>query len=117
ADSLGRSGDTSETVSLLLSAQPTFKEFDQQNWTFSLTVLGILGAITSRIEIWNGDRTIIWESVSVQEYGGENQIIPFSAALPDSLIPLEPGEWHYGLYVEANGAERQSLKVGSFNVK
>lgn len=116
-DSLGRSGDTSKPVSMLLSAQPAFEEFDQQKWSFSWTVLGILGATTSRIEIWNENRTEKWESVPVQQYGGENQEISFTAVLPDSLRPLEPGDWYYGLYVEANGAERQSLKVGSFNVK
>ncbi|MFP4164539.1 MAG: hypothetical protein ACLFVE_11200 [Chitinispirillaceae bacterium] len=116
-DSLGRRGDTTEPVSIILSAQPSFEEFDQEDWSLSWSVLGILGAISSRIEICNQDRTKIWTSPFREEFGEENQTIFFSAALPDSLRPLESGTWYYGLYVEANGAERQSLKVGSFNVK
>ncbi len=116
-DSLHRSGDTSGAVFVMLAPQPTFRQFNQSTWSFNWSVLGILGAIESCIEIWNENRSIIWKSTPKIEYGGENQIIPFTTSLPQSLIPLSSGNWYYGIYVKANGAERQSLKVGSFIVQ
>ena len=116
-DSLGRSGDTSHIFSIMLAVQPSFKEFNQTSWTFKWTVLGILGAMTSHIKIWNKDQSRIWSSTPQIQYPGENQILTFSVSLPQNLIPLQPGDWYYGIFVEANGAERQSLKVGSIKIQ
>ena len=111
-DSLGRGGDTSAVCTLILSPQPQFDSLNTAQERLHWHVLGVQGAANSWIRIWNETETTVWESEKTTGYGGENTPVPFYQTLPDSIQQKLPEDnWYYGLFVEANGLERQSLKV------
>lgn len=111
-DSLGRRGDTSVACTLILSPQPQFDSLNIAQGMLFWHVLGIQGAANSRIRIWNETESIVWESEDTTGYGGENTPVSFRKIIPDSIVlKLQDYSWYYGLFVEANGLERQSLKV------
>lgn len=115
-DTLGRAGDTSVACSLYLAPQPELTTLDTATRCFGWFSRNIQGSVTSHIKLWNSTGDSLWTSPRVEELGSENDQVPFSACLPDSLKPLLPGIWYFAIFLEANGSLYQSMKVGPFNV-
>jgi hypothetical protein len=116
-DNFGRSGDTSAACTLQLSSQPKFSRYDSSSSQLYWTLQGVLGPVDSWLQLWNlQDEAAMFSSPVKNQYGGENVTLEFSARVPATMTPLEKGTWVYAIFVNANGAERQSLKVGDFMV-
>ncbi|KMQ51666.1 hypothetical protein CHISP_1423 [Chitinispirillum alkaliphilum] len=117
-DSLGRSSDTSEVSILILSPQPNLISYIHDTGVFRWRSLGIQGSVNSWIRVWDEEEENVWESHKMDRYGDEGTGVTFKFTL-DSLHNslLKEGNWYYGLFIEANGRERQSLKVGPIIVE
>jgi hypothetical protein len=115
-DSLGRSGDTSAACSLSLARQPGIDTVDLAKSSIRWFSEFIQGSIETYIKIWNTAGDGYFSSARQEEFGSWDTPVYFSTTLPDSLSPFSPGTWYYAIYLFAMGAERQSLKVDSFNV-
>jgi hypothetical protein len=115
-DSLGRSGDTSEVCSLSLARQPELDTIDLARSTIRWESQFILGSVETYLKLWDAEGTVTYTCPKKMDYGSDN-ILYFTETFPDSLVPLAPGTWFYAIYLFAMGIERQSIKVGSFNVQ
>ena len=115
-DTLGRPGDTSAACSLYIAPQPELTALDTTTWCFGWLSRSIQGSVDSYIKVWNSAGDSLWTSPSVEEFGNAQVPVNFSACIPDSLIPSLPDTWYFAIFLDANGSEHQSMKVGSFNV-
>jgi hypothetical protein len=115
-DSLGRLSDTSAACSLYLACQPVLDTVDIGKAIFRWHSQYIQGSVATHIKLWDETGSVSFTSVRQEEFGSWDYPVYFSAKLPDSLAPFPPGTWYFSIYLFAMGAERQSIKVDSFNV-
>jgi len=114
-DSVGHPGDSSAPFKIMLATQAQFDTLDQYTWCTTWSSQGIQGSVASYATLWNANQ-IIWKSGRFTDFGQENDNVTFSTCFPDSLLPLSVGKWYIGFFLEANGFERQSLRIYSFDI-
>ena len=103
-DTLNVPGDTSAPDTFVY-IHPAHLRAPTDTLTVNLFEWGVVGmplGFFSYLMLWN-QSGLVWQSPRPQTptYGGENPEIPVNVSLPDSLWPLPPGMYYYGVKVEA----------------
>lgn len=109
-DENARTGDTSETVTVILAPQANMTRYDTAYACFQWDSW-IRGGVFSWCTVWSDSVGASFTSSTEQTFPDTDEPARFSACFPDSIALPVHGRWYYALYIKAN--ESSSLKVGS----
>jgi len=121
-DSLGRSGDTSQTDSIILLWQPNLSfpiERDTMtNATYlAWSVQSIQAGFYTTVFLYNDSNGLLWKNISsTPTYLTDGSSVYDTAQISSTILPLKPGNYSWAVRIDAS-FKHTTMAVSSFYVQ